>query len=505
MFVFGLGITAAGAGPVRPRAALGRRRRPPPGLRLAVHRPGPRHGRRRLRRRLRRRPRRARRHVAGLRRRRRRASSSPAVLLLVAGSGAPASVRRPRLDGRRRRGAGRHAARRCAAIWADPGAALDRARHRRPWRWASTPSSSRAAGLRPDRAHVDETRSASPPPSTASSSSRCRCVVVRAHGQAQRRDACSWSSAPIWTLSWLVLAGASLAPELAAALFVTTFGIFAVGETMYAPVLNPLTASLAPPGLVGTTLGMFTAMQTRLLGRGPLVAGVVLGAGLGRAVPRAARRHQPGRRLRRLAPRRACAGRASWHGDGPGGRGAGRLTGLPVRRPQQVATAQIGALSRTQSASLRLHVGNGIPHRGRGADDWMGTVVDGVQITGASGERLRRGPHARGARVPADLHRDLRRAGAASCSQARDERVQRAGRRRDARLPARDQDDPRGRLWRVAPPAAGLQDRRVEITGPTDRKMTINALNSGAKVWLADFEDANTPALGEHGRRASST
>jgi malate synthase len=36
-------------------------------------------------------------------------------------------------------------------------------------------------------------------------------------------------------------------------------------------------------------------------------------------------------------------------------------------------------------------------------------------------------------------------------------------------------------------------DRRVEITGPTDRKMTINALNSGAKVWLADFEDANTP------------
>jgi malate synthase len=47
--------------------------------------------------------------------------------------------------------------------------------------------------------------------------------------------------------------------------------------------------------------------------------------------------------------------------------------------------------------------------------------------------------------------------------------------------------------WRVAPPAPGLIDRRVEITGPTDKKMTINALNSGAKVWLADFEDANTP------------
>ena len=47
--------------------------------------------------------------------------------------------------------------------------------------------------------------------------------------------------------------------------------------------------------------------------------------------------------------------------------------------------------------------------------------------------------------------------------------------------------------WRVAAPAPGLVDRRVEITGPTDAKMTINALNSGAKVWLADHEDANTP------------
>jgi malate synthase len=47
--------------------------------------------------------------------------------------------------------------------------------------------------------------------------------------------------------------------------------------------------------------------------------------------------------------------------------------------------------------------------------------------------------------------------------------------------------------WKVASPAPGLVDRRVEITGPTDQKMTINALNSGAKVWLADFEDANTP------------
>jgi malate synthase len=47
--------------------------------------------------------------------------------------------------------------------------------------------------------------------------------------------------------------------------------------------------------------------------------------------------------------------------------------------------------------------------------------------------------------------------------------------------------------WRVAPIPADLQDRRVEITGPVDRKMVINALNSGANVFMADFEDANSP------------
>ncbi|GAA0715370.1 malate synthase A [Dactylosporangium roseum] len=55
---------------------------------------------------------------------------------------------------------------------------------------------------------------------------------------------------------------------------------------------------------------------------------------------------------------------------------------------------------------------------------------------------------------------------------------------------ARIRQDP---AWRVAPPAPGLTDRRVEVTGPPDRKMTVNALNSGARVWLADFEDATAP------------
>src|SRR5438128_6988057 len=47
--------------------------------------------------------------------------------------------------------------------------------------------------------------------------------------------------------------------------------------------------------------------------------------------------------------------------------------------------------------------------------------------------------------------------------------------------------------WRVAPIPHDLLDRRVEITGPVDRKMVINALNSGAQVYMADFEDSHSP------------
>jgi len=54
--------------------------------------------------------------------------------------------------------------------------------------------------------------------------------------------------------------------------------------------------------------------------------------------------------------------------------------------------------------------------------------------------------------------------------------------------PIRDGD------WRVAPIPRDIEDRRIEITGPTDRKMVINALNCGANVYMADFEDATTPS-----------
>ena len=73
---------------------------------------------------------------------------------------------------------------------------------------------------------------------------------------------------------------------------------------------------------------------------------------------------------------------------------------------------------------------------------------------------------------------------------------------RQARLDAGDVPDflaetaaIRAADWHVATAPADLQDRRVEITGPTNAKMVINALNSGAKVYMADFEDATAPAF----------
>jgi malate synthase len=80
----------------------------------------------------------------------------------------------------------------------------------------------------------------------------------------------------------------------------------------------------------------------------------------------------------------------------------------------------------------------------------------------------------------------------------------RFGPRRDELLAARRRAGPprdflaetadvRAADWQVAPAPPALLDRRVEITGPTQPKMAVNALNSGARVWLADLEDANTP------------
>jgi malate synthase len=124
----------------------------------------------------------------------------------------------------------------------------------------------------------------------------------------------------------------------------------------------------------------------------------------------------------------------------------------------------------------------------------MSTVesVSGLEITGTRLDRDDEVLTPRALELIALLHRELnpRRL---ELLAARQERVRAlaAGGTLDF-LPETEnvREDP---SWRVADPAPGLVDRRAEITGPTDRKMTINALNSGARVWLADHEDANTP------------
>ncbi|MDQ1630739.1 MAG: malate synthase [Frankiaceae bacterium] len=119
------------------------------------------------------------------------------------------------------------------------------------------------------------------------------------------------------------------------------------------------------------------------------------------------------------------------------------------------------------------------------------TLPAGVEITGRMGDGYDEILSTEALEFLADLHRtfDRRRQ---ELLQARADRYEElaAGGTLDfleATKDVREGD------WQVAPPAPGLEDRRVEMTGPTDRKMTINALNSGAKVWLADFEDANGP------------
>jgi malate synthase len=115
----------------------------------------------------------------------------------------------------------------------------------------------------------------------------------------------------------------------------------------------------------------------------------------------------------------------------------------------------------------------------------------GVQVTGAMGERYDSVLTPGALELLAELHRtfDGRRL---ELLRAREDRYAElaAGGTLDFLAGTREI---REGDWQVAAPAPGLVDRRVEITGPTDRKMTINALNSGAKVWLADFEDASTP------------
>src|ERR1700736_2406744 len=115
-----------------------------------------------------------------------------------------------------------------------------------------------------------------------------------------------------------------------------------------------------------------------------------------------------------------------------------------------------------------------------------------VQITGPAGDRYDEILTPRAIELIAALHAELgpRRYEALAARRRRQAELSRGAMLDFLPETADIREDP---AWRVAAPAPGLVDRRVEITGPTEKKMTINALNSGANGWLADFEDANTP------------
>ncbi len=118
--------------------------------------------------------------------------------------------------------------------------------------------------------------------------------------------------------------------------------------------------------------------------------------------------------------------------------------------------------------------------------------VPGVAIKGALGARYTEVLTPAALRFLAELHREFegpreRILAARAEQQERYDAGDLPDFRSDTRA-IRDDED-----WRVAPIPEDLLDRRVEITGPVDRKMIINALNSGANVYMADFEDANSP------------
>ena len=132
------------------------------------------------------------------------------------------------------------------------------------------------------------------------------------------------------------------------------------------------------------------------------------------------------------------------------------------------------------STSLESQTGSAVP-----------SGVPGVELLGPLDEIARRvltAPAlafvAQLARAFEDRRRELLAARAARAQRILD------GERPDF-LP--DTREIREREWTVAPIPADLMDRRVEITGPVDRKMIINALNSGARVYMADFEDSHSP------------
>ncbi|NHN54214.1 malate synthase A [Calidifontibacter sp. DB0510] len=120
------------------------------------------------------------------------------------------------------------------------------------------------------------------------------------------------------------------------------------------------------------------------------------------------------------------------------------------------------------------------------------SLPDGVEVTGDLGPRYEEILSPKALQLIAKLHRELNGRRLELLAK-RKEVVDAVANGEDLHFLDETKEVREDDSWQVAPLAPGLEDRRVEMTGPTDRKMVINALNSGAKAWLADQEDANTP------------
>lgn len=119
------------------------------------------------------------------------------------------------------------------------------------------------------------------------------------------------------------------------------------------------------------------------------------------------------------------------------------------------------------------------------------TLAAGVELAGALPEADQRVLDFRASAFLAELHRRFEPSRQALLAARRDRQAQLdAGELPD--FPAQTREL-RTAAWQARPAPADLQNRKVEITGPVERKMVINALNSGAKCFMADFEDANSP------------
>ena len=108
-------------------------------------------------------------------------------------------------------------------------------------------------------------------------------------------------------------------------------------------------------------------------------------------------------------------------------------------------------------------------------------LPDGVEVTGPVKDRYEKILSPKALELIAKLHRDLN-ARRLELLAAREERVKKVAAGEDLDFLPETKNIREDDSWKVAPLAPGLEDRRVEMTGPTDRKMVINALNSGAKA-----------------------